>query len=367
MREWKDTSPRIGIIAPTYADARDICVEGDSGLRSICAAGEVARWNRSLGELEFSNGARCKLFSADEPERLRGPQHYKLWADELGAWKYPQATWDMAMFGLRLGDNPQAVVTTTPRPVKVIHDLLKSPTTSVQRGSTYDNRGNLAAAFFEQIVTRYEGTRLGRQELNAELLEDVPGALWQRDDIDRQRVDVAPELVRVVTAIDPSATSGDTSDEAGIVTAGLGSCSCKGTLELHAFVLADDSKRDTPQGWASTALDAYQHHRADRVIGEGNNGGEMVEAVVRSVAATRNLNVSYSMVWASRGKWTRAEPISALYQQGKVHHVGTLPSLEDELCTWVPGEGRSPNRLDAAVWALTELSEGLTGTSLIAW
>lgn len=367
VRVWKDAYPRIGIVAPTFADARDTCVEGESGLRAICSPSEIVKWNRSLGELEFRNGAQVKLFSSDEPDRLRGPQHYKLWGDELGAWKYPQDTWDMAMFGLRLGDRPQTVITTTPRPISVIRDLLKNQTTHVTRGTTYDNRANLAATFFDQIVTRYEGTRLGRQELNAEVLEDVPGALWKRSELDDHRVSEAPELIRVVTAIDPSATSGDTSDEAGIVTAGIGWCNCRGEPEQHGFVLADDSRRDTPQGWAGAAIDAYQRHQADRLIGEGNNGGEMVELVLRSVAKTKAVEIGYSMVWASRGKWTRAEPISALYEQGKVHHVGTHPQLEDEYCTWVQGEGRSPNRLDAAVWALTELFGGVSAADLIAW
>lgn len=346
VREWKNDYPRIAIIAPTSADARDICIEGESGLRAICGPGEVEKWNRSLGELVFSNGARVKLFTSEEPDRLRGPQHMKLWADELGAWKYPRETWDMAMFGLRLGDNPQAVVTTTPRPIDVVRALLLAETTHVTRGTTYENRANLAPAFFEQIVSRYEGTRLGRQEINAELLEDVPGALWKRADIDRLRVTAAPELERIVVAIDPSTTSKETSDEAGVVAVGRGA-------DGHGYVLADATLRGTPSQWATAAVQTYTRLQADRIIGEGNNGGEMVELVVRSVPGGEH--VAYRMVMASRGKATRAEPTSANYEQGKMHHVGFFPELEDEMCNWVPGLGTSPNRVDALVWAVTEL------------
>jgi phage terminase large subunit-like protein len=346
VREWKENYSRIGIIAPTTADGRDICIEGESGLRACCLTGEIEKWNRSLGEIVFSNGSQAKLFTSEEPDRLRGPQHMKLWCEELGAWKYPRNTWDMAMFGLRLGDSPQAVVTTTPRPIDVIRQLLDAPTTHVTRGTTYANRANLAPAFFEQVVSRYEGTRLGRQELNAEVLEDMPGALWKRGDIDNLRVTQHPELVRVVVAIDPSTTSKETSDEAGVVAVGKG-------VDGHGYVLEDATLRGSPSQWGSAAVTAYHKHKADRIVGEGNNGGEMVELVVRSVP--NGNDVAYRMVMASRGKATRAEPTSANYEQGRMHHVGFFPELEDEMCNWVPGVGTSPNRVDALVWAVTEL------------
>jgi len=350
FREKAQTVPMLRIIAPTYADARDVCVEGESGLKAICEPGELVKWNRSMGEGEFKNGARFKVFSGEEPERLRGPQSYADWCDELAAWQYSQATWDMAMFGLRLGENPQACVTTTPKPVQVVRDLLKAPTTHVTRGSTYDNRANLAQSFFTQIIAKYEGTRLGRQELNAELLDDTPGALWTRAMIEALRVDKAPELQRIVVAIDPAVTSTDGSDETGLVVAGLGT-------DGHGYVLQDASGRYTPDAWARRAMQLYHAWQADRIVYETNQGGEMVEYTLRTMEQTLPLRG----VHASKNKQARAEPISALYEQSRMHHVGAeFAQLEDQLCNWVPGD-KSPDRLDALVWAFTELM--LTGVS----
>ena len=344
FREKAQTVPMLRIIAPTYADARDVCVEGESGLKAICEPGELVKWNRSMGEGEFKNGARFKVFSGEEPERLRGPQSYADWCDELAAWQYSQATWDMAMFGLRLGENPQACVTTTPKPVQVVRELLKAPTTHITRGSTYDNRANLAPSFFTQIIAKYEGTRLGRQELNAELLEDTPGALWQRGQLELLRVDAAPPLQRIVVAIDPAATSHEGSDETGIVVAGR-------SADKQGYLLEDASGRYTPDQWARVAIDLYHKHRADRIVYETNQGGEMVEHTLRTVWSAAPLKG----VNASKSKQARAEPISALYEQGKVHHVGAqFAQLEDQLCNWLPGD-KSPDRLDAMVWAFTEL------------
>ena len=344
FREKAQTVPMLRIIAPTYADARDVCVEGESGLKAICEPGELVKWNRSMGEGEFKNGARFKVFSGEEPERLRGPQSYADWCDELAAWQYSQATWDMAMFGLRLGKNPQACVTTTPKPVQVVRELLKAPTTHITRGSTYDNRANLAPSFFTQIIAKYEGTRLGRQELNAELLEDTPGALWQRGQLELLRVDTAPPLQRTVVAIDPAATSHEGSDETGIVVAGR-------SADKQGYLLEDASGRYTPDQWARVAIDLYHKHRADRIVYETNQGGEMVEHTLRTVWRAAPLKG----VQASKSKQARAEPISALYEQGKVHHVGAqFAQLEDQLCNWLPGD-KSPDRLDAMVWAFTEL------------
>lgn len=247
------------------------------------------------------------------------------------------------MLGLRLGSNPQAIVTTTPRPTKLILDLVNDPRNIVTTGTTYENRANLAAGFFEYVIKKYEGTRLGLQELEAKLLTDTPGALWKREMIDASRVTKAPDLPRVVVAIDPSATSGG--DEAGIIVAGR--------MGEDYYTLADSSVQGSPTAWATAAITAYHAHKADAIIGEGNNGGEMVETVIKQI----DKSVNYRMVWASRGKATRAEPISAIHEKGHDHHVGFFPALEDELCMWKPGD-KSPNRLDAKVWAMTELSEG---------
>jgi predicted phage terminase large subunit-like protein len=347
LRSIKDSAPRMGIVAPTFADARDTCIEGESGLRSICNRGEIARWNRSMGELEFGNGARVKLFSGDQPDRLRGPQHYALWYDELAAFKYAQAAWDMGMFGLRLGDNPRCIVTTTPRPIPLIRRLLKDTATHVTTGSTYENRDNLAPAFFADIVSRYEGTRLGRQELNAELLEDVEGALWTRDALERDRATDAGELARIVVGVDPKVNA-TAESETGIIVAAQGK-------DKRLYVLDDASINGTPEQWARQVVATFRKWRADRVVVERNQGGDMVAAVLRAVDA----NLPIREVYATRGKWTRAEPIAALYEQGKVRHVGAFPKLEDQLCTWLPGED-SPDRLDAMVWALTDLSAGVS-------
>jgi phage terminase large subunit-like protein len=262
------------------------------------------------------------------------------------------------MMGLRLGKNPQVVVTTTPRPTPLVRELIASPGWIVTRGTTYDNRENLARKFFDKVITKYEGTRLGRQELNAELLDDNPRALWQRDNIDRFRCNVAPTLSRVVVGLDPNvknrdrvelAKSSDILDEAGVVVAGTAYVDNK----QHFFVLGDYSLDEGPNVWGGAAVKAYRDHSADRIVGEVNNGGDMVEATIRNV----DQNVSYKSVTASRGKAIRAEPIAALYEQGRVHHVGSFPKLEDEMCDFDPiTTTKSPNRMDALVWALTELS-----------
>jgi phage terminase large subunit-like protein len=338
---------RIAVIAPTYADARDTCIEGDSGLRRIIPAACIEAWNRSLGELILVNGTRYKLFGAEEPERLRGPQHHRAWCDELGAWRYSE-TWDQMLFGLRLGHNPQAVVTTTPKPVALVRNIMKSPRTIVTRGSTFDNAANLAPSALAQLRDKYEGTRLGRQELNAEILDDVPGALWTREMIDKAMTRLAPDLVRVVVAVDPSGTRGDDAgDSIGIVAAGKGA-------DGNAYVLADRTCKLSPDGWGRRAVETYHELKADRIVAERNFGGAMVEHVIRTV----DRKVSYREVVASRGKIARAEPVAALYEQGKVKHVGGFSDLEDQMCAMTPdgfvGEG-SPDRADALVWAITEL------------
>lgn len=333
------------LIGATADDARDIMVDGESGILAICPPDERPIYRKSERKLIWPNGSVSLIFTADEPERLRGKQHRKLWADELGAWRYEEA-WTQATLGLRLGPNPQGLVTTTPRPTALLRRLLADPNTVVTEGSTYDNRENLAPAFFGKIIRLYEGTRLGRQELLAELLDDNPFALWKRAWVEQTRVQQAPEMRRIVIGVDPAVSGDETSDETGIVVAGM----MGGADSPHYFVLADRSLRGSPRDWARTAVSAYEEFGADRIIAEVNNGGEMVEATIRAV----DLNVAYTAVRASRGKVIRAEPISALYEKGLVHHVGAFPVLEDQLCEWVPGDP-SPDRLDALVWAMTEL------------
>ncbi|MGE3783623.1 MAG: DNA-packaging protein [Alphaproteobacteria bacterium] len=343
---------RIALVAPTAADARDVMVEGASGILTISPSDERPIYEPSKRRLSWPNGATATLFSADQPERLRGPQHDLAWCDELAAWRHP-AAWDMLMLGLRLGRDPRAVVTTTPRPTQLIKTLLADPMVAVTRGRTAENRDNLATAFLEQIVRHYEGTRLGRQELEGELIEDVPGALWSRAMIEAIRVSSKPELRRVIVAIDPAAASGERSDETGIVVAGADDGGC-------AYVLSDISGRYAPAEWARAAITAYYSHAADRIVAEVNNGGEMVEATLRVI----DPNVSFRAVRAARGKTIRAEPVAALYEQGRVRHVGAFPRLEDQLCGFVTSAqgsfdrrvaGGSPDRVDALVWAITEL------------
>lgn len=340
--------PRLAIVAPTFADGRDTVVEGESGFLAH-HRNQIETWNRSMGELHFTNGARGKIFSADEPDRLRGPQHHTALCDELAAWRYPQATWDMLMMGLRLGDDPRVCAATTPRPIALLKWLVDQPDAHITRGSTFDNRANLAPAFFDAIIARYAGTTIGRQEIEGLIIDDVPGALWSRALLDRLRVVKAPDLVRAVTAIDPSTTGGG--DEAGIVSAGVGWCDCAGKRELHGFVLHDDSVQAAPHIWAYTAVTAYHRIRADRLVAESNQGGEMVSLTIGTIPTAPPVK----LIHASRGKHARAEPVAALYEQGKVHHVGVFAKLEDELCQWTPHSADSPNRLDALVWALTEL------------
>jgi phage terminase large subunit-like protein len=363
VRHWIRDNAYVNLIGATADDARDIMIEGESGILSVCPANERPLYVPSKRRLEWPNGAQSLIFTADEPERLRGKQHHKIWADELGAWRYPEA-WEQTMFGLRLGDVPQGVVTTTPKPTKLLLELVKDSRNIITTGTTYENRANLAQGFFDYVISKYEGTRLGRQELNAELLTDIPGALWRRMSttingvtywgIEDSRVVKAPDsLTRVVVGVDPTASS--TGDEAGIITAGR-----KGT---EYYTLADDSLHGSPEQWAQAAITAYHRHKADCIVAEKNNGGEMVESVIKqAVLEARKKdptigNVPVKLVWASRGKQTRAEPISSIADQGRDHHVGVFPALEDELCMWLPGEA-SPNRLDAKVWALTDLTGG---------
>jgi phage terminase large subunit-like protein len=342
---------RVALVAPTAADARDVMVEGESGLLAVHPRNDDQPvYEPSKRRVSWPNGAIATLYSADEPERLRGPQHDLAWADELAAWRYLQDAWDMLMFGLRLGKRPRVLITTTPKPRALLKELIADPTCVVTYGRTEENRANLASTFLQSIVSRYHGTRLGRQELGGELLEDVEGALWMRRMIEDGRVTAHPLLERVVVAIDPAVTSGENADETGIVVVGI--ATPNGSKEPHGYVLEDLSGRFTPYEWAQKAITAYRRQRADRVVAEVNNGGDMVEAQLRMV----DRNVSYKAVHASRGKRVRAEPVAALYEQGRVHHVGGFAALEDQMCSFVPDDTEtSPDRVDALVWALTEL------------
>ena len=344
---------RWAIAAPTYGDVRDTCAEGESGIvRVLQEYGTLKDYNRSIGEIFLTNGSRIKLFSGEEPDRFRGPQFHGGWFDELAAFKYPDA-WDQYQFGLRLGEFPQTIVTTTPRPTKLIKDLITRDGVRVQRGSTFDNAKNLAASALAELKLRYENTRLGRQELYGEILDNVEGALWTREMIENARVDSAPPLVRVVVAIDPAVTSAATSDETGIVAAGIGN-------NGDYYILNDKSLRASPDAWARQAVMLYHEYKADKIIAETNNGGDMVIMLLKQVDAS----VPTKKVTATRGKQLRAEPISSLYEQGRVHHVGYFAELEVQMCEWTPLSNESPDRLDALVWALTELNSG--GSSMIA-
>ena len=348
VRKWVNEGvKRIALVAETPADARDIMVEGESGLLNVFPPNNKPIYEPSKRRIVFHTGATATIYSGANPDQLRGPQHEKAWADELASWDYPEETWDNLMMGLRLGDNPQTVVTTTPRPIKIIKNLIKDENTHITKGSTFDNKSNLPDAFYKKVINKYKGTRLGRQELYAEILSDAPGALWNYEII--THTDEHPDLQRVVVAIDPATTNKDDSDETGIIVAGLG-------RDNYGYILADYSGKYTPNGWANKAVNAYQEYSADRIVGETNQGGDMVENVIRGQSA----NVSYKEVRATRGKQIRAEPIASLYEQGKVFHIGQLSKLEDQLCTWEPGND-SPDRLDALVWALTELMLGNSG------
>lgn len=346
--KWaKEGFSPIALVGQTKADVRDTMVEvGDSAILNISPPWFRPDYESSKRRLTFPNGALAIIYSGDEPDQLRGPQHQKAWIDELAKFKYPQDTWDNLMFGLRIGEKPQAVVTTTPRPIKAIKELIQDDRTAVTRGHTLENRYNLAPDFLKYILRKYEGTRLGRQELAGEILDDNPEALWQRDKIDELRIRQHPDLARIVVAIDPQGTDSPESAETGIVAAGIAPV---GGI-MHGYILADLTIKATPGKWANAAITGYYNLKADKIVGEVNNGGDMVEYTIKSV----DPKVAFKSVRASRGKYIRAAPVSALYEQNRVHHVGFFPELEDQLCEWVPGN-KSPDRLDALVWALSEL------------
>lgn len=341
---------RIALVGETISDVRDVMVEGESGLLAISPAWSRPKFEPSRRRLIWENGAHAQIFSAEDPDSLRGPQFDGAWADELAKWHYGRETWDMLQFGLRLGTDPRQVVTTTPRPIRLLREIINDPNSVVTRVSTYANRGNLAPQFFDRVISQYEGTRLGRQELMGELLDDNPDALWRHTDVDAARVACSPELLRIVVAVDPPATGNATSDACGIVVAGL-------ALDGDGYVLGDYTIQGvSPQAWAAEAVAAASRHRADALVVEVNHGGDMVSAVIRQV----DPDAIIRQVRASRGKVARAEPVSALYEQGRVHHVGTFSDLETQMMEFGANFNRlragwSPDRVDALVWAITDL------------
>ncbi|WP_321449590.1 terminase large subunit domain-containing protein [uncultured Cohaesibacter sp.] len=340
---------RIALIGETLQDARDVMVEGVSGLLAIHDKQDRPNWQPSRRRLEWPNGAVAQIFSAEDPESLRGPQFGAAWGDELAKWRHAEATWDMLQFGLRLGQKPRQIVTTTPKPTLLLKRLMADPTSAISHAPTRANLANLAPGFLDTIVRRYEGSRLGRQELDGELIEDRADALWKRDQLDRLRVDDPPAtLSRIVVAIDPPATSGKSADACGLVVAGLdGDGLC--------FILRDSTLNSaSPKAWANKAIALYHRFEADCVVAEVNQGGEMVTTILGNIDAS----VPVRSVRATRGKYLRAEPVSALYEQGRVRHVGNMAELEDEMCDFgLDGltSGKSPDRLDAMVWAVTHL------------
>ena len=338
---------RALVVAPTAADCRDTIVEGPSGVLRVCPSWDRPLYEPSKRRLTWKSGATVTLYSAEESDRLRGVNTDLLLADELAAWARPE-TWDMAMFALRLGTNPRAMITTTPRPTKLIRQLLEHDQSVVTRGSTYDNRENLAPQFIDEIVRRYEGTRLGRQEIYAEVLEDVDGAILSSEQLRELRVERAPERARIVVGVDPAASAGEDADQTGIVVAAKGA-------DGELYALADRSCRLGPAGWARRVVDAFHEFDADLIVAEKNQGGLMVEHTIRSLDA----DVPLKLVSATRGKHVRAEPILARFEQGKAHTLPGLEDLEAQLACFTP-EGYeadgSPDSADAFVWAATELT-----------
>lgn len=352
IRERIDTYSHITLCGAIASEVRDVMVEGESGLMSVFPDKQRPNYEPSKRRITFHSGARAVLLSADEPDRIRGRQSDLIWCDELAAWRYPES-FDQLMLGFRLGEDPRCVITTTPKPTPLIKQLVARAhpekgdgTVALTRESTYDNLHNLAPAFAAEIIARYEGTRLGRQELLAEILDDLEGALWKRDQLEGLRVRQAdlPAFVRIVVGVDPSGGVAET----GIVVAGLG-------VDGHGYVLDDCSCEGSPNLWGVAVIDAMDKYSGDRIVAEVNQGGAMVSSTIRTVRESAPIRT----VHASRGKMARAEPVAALYEQRKVHHVGAFTTLEDQMCGWEPtGNQPSPDRLDALVWALTDLMIG---------
>ncbi|WP_298966223.1 terminase family protein [uncultured Roseibium sp.] len=340
---------RIALIGETAADTRDVMVEGESGLLSVYPKSERPLYESSKRQVTWPNGAIAKLYNATEPDQLRGPQHEIAWSDELAKWRYARETWDQLQFGLRLGDHPKQIVTTTPRPIELVKAIVagQEGAVAVTRGRTLDNKSNLAPAFLKKIQKKYEGTRLGRQELHAEILGDRPGAIWRQADLDASRLTEAPDdIERILVAVDPATTNNEDSNDHGIVVVGM-----RGDT---GFVIEDGSTEGSPLQWARRAVALHDKHQADGIVVETNQGGDMVAHTLRGVRDTLNI----IEVRASRGKHVRAEPIAAIYETGRVHHIGAFPELETQMTDMTnagyEGDG-SPDRVDALVWGFSEL------------
>lgn len=363
LRMLSESNHRVNIVAPTFGVGRDVCIEGESGLLALIPPDRIANWSRSLGEMVLKNGSRLKIFGAhsrDDADAIRGSQSHTLWAEELATWRHQELAWDMAMLANRLGDNARVVVTSTPKSTPLIRKLFKMDNAVIVSGSTFENQDNLAKGFLDHLINTYQGTRLGEQELEGKLLEDVAGALWTREMI--RPAEKAPELVRIVVAIDPPGGHRiGHNAKCGVVAVGK---SEDGLL----YVLADRSDFYTPEQWAGTAIDLYDELEADCIVAERNFGGSMVESVLRAQAK----HPKFKLVHASRGKQVRAEPVVSLYERKRVFHVGLLPTLETQMCSWVPpgqveidkdgietpipASDYSPDSIDALVWAITDLA-----------
>lgn len=363
QRMLSEDGHRVNIVAPTFGVGRDVCIEGESGLLGVLPPDRIANWSRSLGELVLKNGSRVKIFGAhsrDDADAIRGSQSHTLWAEELAAWRHQEFAWDMAMMANRLGAQAKVVVTSTPKSTPLIRKLFKMENAVIVSGSTFENEANLAPSFIEHLISSYQGTRLGQQELEGILLEDVAGALWTREMI--RETEVAPELVRIVVAVDPPGGHRvGHNAKCGIVAVGK---SADGLL----YVLADRSDFYTPEQWSTVAVDLYDELQADCIVAEKNFGGAMVQSVLKSAGA----HPKFKLVSASRGKHVRAEPVVNLYERKRVFHVGLLPALETQMCAWVPpgqveidkdgietpipASDYSPDSIDALVWAVTDLA-----------
>lgn len=369
IRDWvcgdtplsKGRCSRIALVAETAADGKDVMVLGESGLLAVHPPDFRPVYTISNRRVTWPNGAIATLYNATEPDQLRGPQHDGAWCDELAKWQYCQETWDQLQFGMRLGENPRSIITTTPRPLPIIRKMLGDTSIFVTRGSTFDNAANMPASFLREIEDKYGGTRLGRQELEGEILEDIPGALWTRTSIDESRVkpEDLPDLERVYVAVDPATSSHEGSDETGIVVVGLAR---DADGYARGYVLADGSLKGTPEEWARKAVSLYREFSADKIVAEKNQGGQMVESVLKSV----DRSVPVELVHASRGKYVRAEPVAALYEQLRVHHAGRFDRLEDQMCLFSVDNIRdtntgSPDRVDALVWGMTKIFDKIVG------
>ncbi|HEV7601626.1 MAG TPA: terminase family protein [Bradyrhizobium sp.] len=340
---------RIALVGETEHDVREVMIEGVSGLLAVHAWHERPSWLPSRKRLEWSDGQVAQVFSADDPESLRGPQFCCAWSDEMAKWRYAEAAFDMLQFGLRLGSQPRQLITTTPRPTALLKRLVEDPTSVVTRAATRANANNLAPTFLQTVMGRYAGTRLGQQELEGEIIEDRPDALWSRSLLESCRVAEAPSLQRIVVAVDPPASSGKRAAACGIVAAGI-------TEAGICYVIADDTVSGvTPHTWALKAIALWRKLQADALVAEVNQGGDMVRAVINEADPA----VPVTSVHASRGKWLRAEPVAMLYEQGRVKHAGIFAALEDEMCDFASSglsSGKSPDRLDALVWAIAALA-----------